>query len=134
MKEDVIGRTYGDFTVIGLHSYTRTSGTKYRCRCKLCGGTKVLKQSELFHDPRHAERACYAKHYVPSKHTSVIDPCGGRKGCKHWRKLDTAAPDCCCHYLLDHDERRPRDENGNCLGYCKGEYVRSAVPLAWCES
>lgn len=41
------------------------------------------------------------------------------EGCYYWKYLDSRYGSSmkCCHYLLINGTRRPRDGNGDCLGF-----------------
>lgn len=51
------------------------------------------------------------------------------KGCFYWKDLDNRCGSAtkCCHYLLINGKRRPRDENGNCLGYAAKKEAQKRV-------
>lgn len=57
------------------------------------------------------------------KKSEKFDPCGGRKGCVYWKRLDESGDVCACHYMIVHGVSRPKDADGNCLGYTARKLV-----------
>lgn len=123
--KNVIGRVYGDFTVVELHAVT--SYRTYKCRCNLCGGTKILRESDLPHEPIHARRVCEQKRNVEKKPEPEKKPeklCD-KKDCVYMMTIDY--PLKCCHYCIVHGKRRERDAEGNCMSYDNTDEARDKV-------
>lgn len=133
---DHTGETCGEFTVIRLHKIYPNGAKTWECVCKTCGGTKIIRESELIHNPYHSKKVCPPKreHYTKTNEKDYTKILGCRKSCRYWRSIDSGMGLKCCHYCVDNHERRPRKADGSCGGYDPTKYVRTQVPLVYGET
>lgn len=123
---DLTGRENGDFRVIKLRSSVNGMD-KWECQCVLCGGTKILRDYEFMAGAYHAERICSKKREAKKaaeQENPVVkktpSPCGDRKGCIYWKRIDGSGP-FCCNFIDINGVSRPRGQDGECLGYSRQE-------------
>ena len=129
MKKNVVdltGRENGDFRALKLHS-SANGMVKWECQCVLCGGTKILRDYEFIAGAYHAERICVKKidaKKAAEQQKPVVkktpSPCGDRKGCIYWKRIDGSGL-FCCNFIDINGVSRPRGQDGECLGYSRQE-------------
>lgn len=105
-KTDMIGVRHGVWIVVA-----QSNRDYLKLKCTRCGATCGSYKAALKRDVPVYHFDCNPPDIDNDKRIER-DNC---KECKYWRHISMAS--CACHYLLDNDSSRPRNEDGSCAGW-----------------